>query len=119
MSLFLLLYESFSVLFIVLKDRTWDFHVRFAGEKKYAAAVHHSNLAAIHAGYVDRVPTLLYLPSPCPHNSHPVSGRAAVEGFRAKALHRRAPRRSRVEENKPTHLSLLHDDCLVAQHLQV
>lgn len=31
-----------------------DFHVQFAGEKKSAPAVRHSNLAAIHAGYVDR-----------------------------------------------------------------
>jgi len=35
---------------------------------------------------------------------------------RAKALCRRAPRRSRMEENKPAHLLLLYDDCLVTQH---
>ena len=35
---------------------------------------------------------------------------------RAKAVRSRAPRRSRMEENKPAHLSLLYDDCLVTQH---
>ena len=29
------------------------------------------------------------------------------------------PRRSRMEENKPAHLLLLYDDCLVTQHPEV
>jgi len=51
------------------------------------------------------------LPHDSPHNS------GAIQW--AKALRRRAPRGSRMEANKPAHLLLLYDDCLVTQHPQV